>query len=53
MNENKKQYQQVEFKVSLLTQNDVVRTSNGAELDYQQQGWSNGETGFDNPFGVN
>lgn len=48
MNENKKQYQQVEFQVYSLTQNDVVRTSNGLEVDYSNDG-SKWGTGYDSP----
>ena len=32
-----------------IDSHDVIRTSNGVEVDYQQQGWEN-VGGFDTPF---
>ena len=50
MKENKKQYRQMELSICLLEQDDVVRTSGDLEVDYQQQSWGSGDTGFDKPF---
>ena len=50
MKDNKKQYQQIELKLCLLEQSDVVRTSNGAEMDYKEQNWGSSDKGFDTPF---
>ena len=45
----KGKYQKPSISTVAFDQDDVVKTSNGADVDYQQQGWS-GENGFDNPF---
>lgn len=51
MDQNKKQYRQIELNVYLLTQQDAVRTSNGTEVNYKDQnGWQSSEEGFDKPF---
>ena len=48
MNDNKKLYQQIDIPVYLLTQDDVVRTSNGLEIDCSNVvGWGAGS--FDSP----
>ena len=38
------------LQICEIDEQDVVRTSNGAEVDYQQQGWGSSTVGFDNPF---
>ena len=35
--------------IRVIDRKDVVRTSNGVEVDYQQQSWANAD-GFDTPF---
>ena len=38
------------LKVFEFDEPDVVRTSNGAEVDFQRQSWGSSTVGFDKPF---
>lgn len=46
----KSMYRSPNLKIWQNDEQDVVRTSVGAEVDYQQQSWGNSTTGFDRPF---
>ncbi|MGN1053270.1 MAG: hypothetical protein ACI4SH_07785 [Candidatus Scatosoma sp.] len=50
-NVNKKRmYRSPNLKIWRNGEQDVVRTSNGLEVDYQLQKWGDYTKGFDKPF---
>lgn len=44
----KGKYQKPSISIVVFEQDDVVTTSNGANVDYKQQDW--GGCGYDSPF---